>query len=166
MVRADSHRPSVYDVEAVYLYDFSKFVRWPAGAANGPMKICVAGNSEYEHELRETLAGEQVGGRSLSIQHVEHSEDEIGCAILFVGTSEQDHLDSLLSAVAGKPTLTVSDATGFLDHGGMIQFLLVGDRVRFAINLKAASKCNLSFSSELLKVAAKITGTQPDGGGA
>jgi hypothetical protein len=52
--------------------------------------------------------------------------------------------------------LTVSDMPGFTRRGGMIQFVLDGDKVRFEINLASAENAKLVFSSELLKVAASI----------
>lgn len=166
VARAESKKPSINDVEAVYLYDFGKFVRWPADTAKGPLAICVAGNADYEQALAKIIAGERIGGRTLSVVHIDHPKEETGCDILFLGSSMQDHPDDFLAAVAGKPTLTVSDMPGFLDHGGMIQFLLVDDRVRFAVNLDSATRCKLSLSSELLKVALRVIGTQPGGGGA
>jgi hypothetical protein len=44
----------------------------------------------------------------------------------------------------------------FSKRGGMIQFVLEGDRIRFEINLAGAEKSHLIFPSELLKVAAAV----------
>jgi hypothetical protein len=52
--------------------------------------------------------------------------------------------------------LTVSDASGFADRGGMIQFVLQSGKVRFEVNLAPASQAGLAFSSELLKVAVEV----------
>jgi hypothetical protein len=46
----------------------------------------------------------------------------------------------------------------------MIQFVLVGDHVRFAVNLEAVSRHRIVLSSELLKVAATVTGSSGTGG--
>ena len=80
-------------------------------------------------------------------------EDTDGCAILFVDVNQRSRENELMTAVEGKPTLTVSDAPGFLERGGMIQFQVVHSRVRFAVNLTALNHGSLSVSSELLKVA-------------
>ena len=49
--------------------------------------------------------------------------------------------------------LTVSDLSGFLDEGGMIQFLSEDNHVRFAISVNAASHARLKVSSKLLSLA-------------
>lgn len=160
---APSH-PSQSDVEAVYLYDFGKFVHWPGGSDQGPMSLCVAALPSFSAGLEKVVANENIGGRTLEVRRVSRPEDESNCAILFIDTTQQDHIDELLQAVADKPTLTVSDLPGFLTRGGMIQFQLVEKRVRFSVNLAAVTHVHLTISSELLKVAVSVKGRTPEGG--
>ena len=77
--------------------------------------------------------------------------------------SVKDRLDALLAPIAGKPIVTVSDIPGFLDRGGMIQFVLVDNRVRFSISLDPVNRSQVALSSELLKVAVTVNG-KPGGG--
>ena len=161
---AAAGQPSQSDVEAVYLFDFGKFVRWPAGSDQGPLRICVAGSDAFAAALRKTVSNETIGARPLDVRLLMHPGDEAGCAILFIEANEHARVDELLQAVAIKPTLTVSDTPNFLAHGGMIQFQLVEKRVRFSVNLDAVNRAHLAMSSELLKVALSVKGKMPEGG--
>jgi hypothetical protein len=78
------------------------------------------------------------------------------CRILFISSSEEKHLKEILAALDSNGVLTVSDMPGFTRRGGMIQFLLEGDKVRFEVNLASAENSKLVLSSELLKVAASV----------
>jgi hypothetical protein len=156
-------QPSQSDVEAVYLFDFGKFIRWPAGSDQGPMSICVAGAPSFSTGLEKVVANENISGRPLEVRRISRTEDESGCAILFIDTTQREHADELLQAVAGKPTLTVGDVPDFLSHGGMIQFQLVAKRVRFSVNLDAVNRSHLAISSELLKVAIRVKSHTPEG---
>lgn len=158
-----ANEPSQSDVEAIYLFDFGKFVRWPASGADEPLRICVAAPQAFADSVQNVIADEHIDGRALAVRRVLHPEDTLGCSILFIDSLEGDREATLLAAVANKPTLTVSDLPDFLDRGGMIQFLLVGKRVRFAVNLTPVNQSNLALSSELLKVAVSVKG-QPEGG--
>lgn len=158
------NQPSESDVEAVYLFDFGKFVRWPANADQGPMRICIAGTDAFAAAVSKTVSNETIGDRPLSVRLLMHPGDESGCAILFIESTEHAHVDELLQAVATKPTLTVSDSPDFLTRGGMIQFQLVEKRVRFSVNLNAVNRGHLAMSSELLKVALSVKGKMPEGG--
>jgi hypothetical protein len=161
---AQPHKPSQYDVQAVYLYDFAHFVRWPASAAEGKLDFCIAGQEFYIDALNRIAAGETIEGRPVGVRRVDRPEDENGCSILFIGTMAREHMEGLLAASAGKPILTVSDIPDFLDRGGMIQFLLINHRVRFGVDLQPVQRSGISLSSELLKVAVKVNGKPPTGG--
>jgi len=68
-----------------------------------------------------------------------------------------------LAILGNADVLTVSDAPDFLQHGGMIQFVLVSNHVRFAVNLEAVNHTHLVLSSELLRVASSVAGKPPTG---
>jgi len=161
---AQAPGPSLVDVQAVYLFDFAKFVRWPE-ADHGALTICVAGPKVYTDTLTRLVKGEQINSRPLAVRAVQTPEDEADCAIVFIENAAKDHTDGLLAATAGKPVLTVSDIPGFLDHGGMIQFLVIDKRVRFSVDLRPAVHSGIGLSSELLKVAVNVSGKDASGGG-
>jgi hypothetical protein len=160
---ASAQRASQDQVEAAYLYNFGKFVRWP-DVGHGPLQICVAGQDVFGQTVRKLTSGERVDGRPVEVRMVDHPEAAAGCSILFMGLPDRAHVDPWLAATAGKPVLTVGDGPDFLDRGGMIQFVLVEDHVRFSVNLDAANRCGVGLSSELLKVAVRVTGTPEKGG--
>lgn len=157
-------QPSQADVEAVYLFDFGKFVRWPVGDDQGPIHLCVAGSPAFAAALDRTIAAGSINGRPLDVRLIQHVDQEAACAVLFIDATQRARSDELLQAVVGKPTLTVSDIPDFLSRGGMIQFQVVEKRVRFSINLDAVNRCHLTVSSELLKVAKNVQGRMPEGG--
>jgi len=150
--------PSQLDVQAVYLFDFAKFVRWPEGQEHSTLTICVAGQKGYAGSLTRLAKGEQIDARPLAVRVVQTAADVAGCGILFVDVSAKDQEAAMLTATAGKPVLTVSDIPGFLDSGGMIQFVVIDQRVRFSVDLRATTRSGLGLSSELLKVAVKVNG--------
>jgi hypothetical protein len=152
--------PSEYQVKAAYLYNFGKFVKWPAVAPanqSGSFTICVLDQDPFGTTLQSTLAGEAVDGKPVVVKRLPKAEDAALCHILFINSAQQKDLKGILTAVDDSSVLTVSDMPDFSKHGGMIQFVLEGDRIRFEINLENAEKSHLVFASELLKVAAAVT---------
>ena len=149
---------SAYQIEAVYLYDFSKFVAWPAraGANNEPFSICVLGEDPFGAVLDATLSGESIQGSNLVAKRISKPENAAGCKIVFVSNSEETRLKEILTAFDGANILTVSDIPNFSQRGGMIQFVLEGDKVRFEVNVKNAENAGLTLSSDLLEVALAV----------
>ncbi len=163
-VVADTDRASLGDVEAAYLFNFGKFVRWPGDPGHGPMLICVAGKDPFAQTVAHLVTGERLNDRPLQVRNLDRAEAVQGCAILFVGAGQRAQLDRYLSAAAGKPILTVGDSPDFLARGGIVQFVFEDDHVRFSVNLNAANRNGLALSSQLLKVAVSIVGNSGTGG--
>lgn len=150
--------PTQDDVEAAYLYDFGQFIRWPSNARRKTLNICVLGQDPFGATLDNIVANEVIDGHPLEVVRVADVSDARSCAILFISRSEASQIEKDLSLLNGLPVMTVSDMPEFLERGGMIQFVLMEDRVRFEVNLDAAEKCDLQISSQLLKVAVKVIG--------
>ncbi len=161
---AQAQKPSRDDVQAAYLYNFGKFVRWPEGAGRGSMVVCVAGDDSFGRTIGKLVEGEQIDGRPLTERTLDRPDGVGACSILFVGATRGNEAESFLAATEGKPILTVGDAPDFIAHGGMIQFVQVEDHVRFSVNLEACNRHSVALSSELLKVAVTVTGKAGTGG--
>lgn len=147
--------PIEYAVKASYLYKFAPFVQWPPAAfasATAPLSICIAGQDPFGSALAEAVRGQRVNGHPIAVRRVEAVRSGMGCQILFVGggDTEED-----LRAVAHEPVLTVTDRSHG-GAGGMIQFVMIGGRVRFAVDEAAAQACGIEISSKLLGLAVSV----------
>src|SRR5260370_23840101 len=159
VLQAQQAKVSEYQVKAIYLYNFGRFVPWPpnAAAAKGDsFSICVLGQDPFGPTLDSTLAGETLGGKPLTVKRISTPRDAGECRILFISSTEENHLNEILVALDESGILTVSDMPAFSRRGVMIQFVLDGDKVRFEINLTKAETANLTMSSELLKAATVV----------
>ena len=150
-----------YQVKAAYLFNFLKFVEYPGESFADPLApivIGVVGDDPFGNALPQVVIGKTVQGRDLVIHVYRSGEDLRGAHILFISASERKRLPTILASLHGSSVLAVSDASGFLDAGGMIQFLNENDRVRFAINTDATSRAKLKVSSKLLSLARPVGG--------
>jgi len=161
---AQPPRPRDHEVKAVYLLNFGRFAKWPqVGRAteSKAFALCVIGRDPFGSALDATIAGESIDGTPVVTRRLNAATDAVGCRILFISESETAQVKRILDHIQGKPTLTVSDMPKFTDHGGMIEFVSDGNRVRFAVNVAAAERAGLVLSSELLRVAVSVKGSRP-----
>ena len=150
-----------YQVKAVFLFNFAKYVDWPAAAftnASAPITIGVLGEDRFDDNLRRTVAGKTVNGRAFVIRHIAVDESTEGCHILFISDSEKKRLGEILDKIKARPVLTVGETGQFLESGGMINFVKKEGRIRLEINLDAARQAGLQISSKLLNVADAVKG--------
>jgi YfiR/HmsC-like len=155
-------KPSEYQVEAAYLYNFGRFVEWPANlptAKADSFSICALGEDPFGPSLHATFAGERVGNKSVVARRISNPRESADCQILFISSSERSRLNKIIESLDKTAVLTVSDMPQFSQRGGMIQFVLEDNRVRFEVNLSATQKAGLTLSSELLKVATAVRRT-------
>jgi len=147
---------SEYHVKALFLYNFAKFVDWPADASGGPqdgIALCVVGDDPFGSVLDETLKGKTINGQEMVVKRFRRAQDARACQIVFIASSEKNHLRLILESLKGARVLTVGETEGFAQFGGVINFTLEENRVRFEVNVDAADRAGLKISSKLLSLA-------------
>lgn len=154
-------KPTEYEVKAVYLYNFGRFVQWPAKTGQpteASFSICVLGQDPFGPALNAAFTHENIAGKKVALKRITTPQDAENCRVLFISSSEEKRLKQILATLDGASILTVSDMPQFIERGGMMQFIWEGDRVRFEVNLPPAEHAGLTLSSELLKVAVQVKG--------
>jgi hypothetical protein len=145
-----------YQVKAAFLYNFAKFVEWPARTfrtAQDPIVVCILGRNPFGNALEEVIRGKSIEGRAFAVRHVSDAEEAGICQILFVSSAAGKRFRSLWGNPSPAGILTVGEVEGFAASGGVINFKLDGGRVRFEINVDAAEHAQLRISSKLLGLA-------------
>jgi hypothetical protein len=154
--RVAAQQPGEYAVKAAFLYNFAKFVDWPAQAftsPDAPFTICVLGPDPFGGALDSAVANERIQGRSLIVRRLGVWDGRETCHILFVSSALQPQFAALLGSGTFTRTLTVGDREPFLQAGGHICFFLEANRVRFAVNADSVARSDLQISSKLMRVA-------------
>jgi hypothetical protein len=148
--------PSEYEIKAAFLYNFAKFVEWPAHsnqASQDSVVVGILGQDPFGFLIEKIIGDKTVGGKIIVIKRYASLEQISSCHLLFISDSESPHLNKLLSALSGRCILTVSDSKNFAHHGGMIQMYMENNRIRFIVNIDAINLANLRMSSKLLNLA-------------
>lgn len=148
-----------YQVKAAFIFNFTRFVEWPAGtfsAPNEPLAVCILGQDPFVRTLEATVAGKMVDARPLVVRGIPSPKQANGCHVVFIGSNESKHVTAVLSGVAGPGVLTIGDSDIPGGTGAAITFLLEGGKVRFDINVDAAERAKLRISSRLLSLAHSV----------
>jgi hypothetical protein len=144
-------------VKATYLYKFAPFVDWPAGALGppqAPFTICVVGDDPFGQVLDSAVAGQRIEDRTVIVRRMPVAVAASGCAIAYVAGSRKQTVGAALHTLSGAHVLTVTDGTS---TPGMVDFVLDEGRVRFRIDLRAATDDGLTVRSQLLGLALSVT---------
>jgi len=153
-----------YQLKAVYLFNFLHFVRWPerrCGAAGTQLReIAVVGENPFGDvlaSLQEKLNETQQQPLSLVFFGPYRKGMKLGdCCILFISSSERDRIPQIINGLGDAPVLTVSDAEGFIEAGGMVELISRGNKIRWAINRGPVQRAGLRLSAKLLDIALQV----------
>ena len=156
---AQAQSASEYQVKAAFLFNFAKFVEWPPDAfpsADAPLQICVLGQDPFGRDFEQIIVDKAVNGHRIEVAHPEGVPQSRACHILFLPSSERSKTRQILQGLSGASVLTVGDTEGFASLGGVVNFVLDDNRVRFEINVKAAELAHLKLSARLLTIAKAV----------
>ena len=170
--KSDSELNREYQIKAAFLYNFIKFVDWPEGKIgdqNEPIMIGIIGKDPFGDAFKP-ITSKQIKGKKSRIIRFEGLEQlktssEANkskieslrkCHLLFICISEKDHLTEILNLVNKHSVLTAGETSSMLKSGGMINFLMEENKIRFEVNLIAVKQANLKMRSQLLRLATRV----------
>lgn len=146
-----------YRVKAAFIYNFTKFIRWPNEhfpADTSPIRICVAGDPDSYIPIAQTITNKTSQNRPLATQYLDGSEQAPDCHLLYIagpdGTSSP-WLNQLFPAV-----VTIGDTADFIDAGGVMGFTNLHGKIRFVISQANANNNRVIISSKLLALAQRV----------
>jgi len=183
-VLADDAPGRAQQLKAAFIYNFIKFVEWPDEKDvdhDKPITIGIIGSRDFVQAF-EPIKHERIKNRDISIKYfagyerlTESSEPNDqqwqqsmaalkACDVLLLCKCNDAHIGNsteIVKALRGSSILTVGETAGFLESGGMINFLMQGNKVRFEINHASAKQAKLRIRSQLLRLAQRVILEKP-----
>lgn len=167
-----------YKIKAGFIYNFIKYIDWPekktsSGKDDAQIVIGVIGVDPFGEALKP-ITKKKIKNKKLVIRYFpgfkqtggKYSDKDIeklrNCCVLFVSSSEKKYFREIIKLLNGSNVLTisnvltVSDVDGFLETGGIINFVTEKKKVRFSINLDAAKRSELVIPTTVLKIAKRV----------
>lgn len=146
-------------VKAAYLLRFLSYVQWPTEAfadAHTSLRIGLLGADAVAETLQRIAVDRRVGDHPVEVVRLRPGQSLEGVHVLFVGADEAAWLPLASPRARAGSILLVSESQRGLDEGSDINFVDVGDHVRFEVDLQHAESAHLKLASGLLSVALRV----------
>jgi hypothetical protein len=151
-------------VELVRLHRLLLEDAYPQGLAKAatdrPIIIGVLGSDPFGPVLDQTIRA-QKGTRSLEVRRVASLQQARECQVVFIGKSNARYEADWLDGLKDQPILTVGESGETIGRGGVVEFVVKNNRVRFEVSWPAMQKAGLKISALMLNSASKVHGA-PD----
>ena len=155
---------SEYEVKAAYIFNFAKFIEWPANylPSSDTIYLCIYKNDPFGIILEKTMIGRKANGKEWKITRIKSLDDLDKCHILVFSEINKHEIIKLLDQLKNKPIVTIGDEQpDFCKYGGIINFTPQFSEFQFEINKEIATSLHIKISPKLL-VLAKIISSKED----
>lgn len=153
-LRAQDYAATSYKIQSIFMYNFSKYIEWPADANVGEFKIGVLGPDELIQEIEKMAAAKSTPDRKFVVKKLNSPTEANGYHILLIASAETQHLPAAVSKAEGSHTLVVSQADNAIAKGSCINFLVTNDgKLLYELNLAKIQGKGLKIASNLVSMA-------------
>ena len=135
---------------AAYVFNFLKFVDWPAAVVGDTLEVCFLGAAEVRDALATSTAGKHAGNRRMVVREIGSTQALAGCHVVYVGEQA--------TRISASRALTIGESEAFTREGGIIRLYTESNRLRFIVNVDNAKREGIEVSSNLLKLATQVEG--------
>ena len=141
---------------SIFIYNFSKYVKWPDGNGEGKFVIGVFGSSPIEKNLNAMAASKKVNGMPIEVKHFSSVSEIADCHILYVSASESGKIEKVIDATKDKPVLLVTDKPGLAKKGAAINFVEQEGKIKFELNQQNVEARGLKVAGSLTSLAIMV----------
>lgn len=153
----DAEKDTTSILQANYIYNIAKLVEWKdEGMRQGNFIIGVIGGANLYQELIKQYSTRAIGKQPIEVRKLPRSADAERCHILFVGKSELSLLPEVYKRMQGKPTMVVTEYTGALEDGAVVNFVKVDNLLKYEISLSNAKSHGLVVGLTLKNLAHRV----------
>jgi len=153
---AFSQERPMHEVYSMMVFNFVKYVQWPANDNAKEFVIGVVGNTEIYNTLNSWYGGKAKGTKTYVIKKFNSAAEVTDCQVIFIDKSKSNEFDAVNNKVRGKGTLVVTDRNGLGSKGSCINFKTVDEKLRFELNQQAIEASNLKVAGALTSMAILI----------
>jgi hypothetical protein len=139
--------------QALFIYNFIRYVEWPSNSSSGDFVIGVLGNGSIISDLSDITSGKLSGSKKIVVKQLNNVDEVTNCQLVFVNRSFTNQFAEILAKLQGKSTLVVTDKPGMIDKGAGINFVIEDGKQRFEVNRNTIERSKLIVNSKLLEMA-------------
>lgn len=151
---AFSQASNIYRMQSLFLYNFTKHVKWEDNTG-GNFTIGIYGNGSALEEIKKNLGSKMVWGKSITIIEIKSASEASNCHIAYIPKSNKKKAIELIGSVNPQNTLVVTE-DDLMGDGAAISFVFVQQKMNFKISKEKIEQSGLKVSSSLISIGIPV----------
>lgn len=142
--------------KALFFYSFATQIDWPQEYKSGNFVIGIYGDHELYTQLVSRLSSSKRGNQPFKIVEYKSASEIKECHILYVDESKSAVLATMKKTLRATSTLVITDKSGLLGGGAMINFVYPNNRTMFELSKSNAEKSKLVIGKQISSLAVEV----------
>lgn len=148
-------------LKAVILGRFASYIDWPQPSRHDTFTIALLGGEALAATLERIYRQQRIHGKPVRIRPLRHLSELADCDLLYIDLPTAAARRQAIERAAALGILSVGDALGFAELGGVIQLNVVAQNIRVKINHVAAVRAGFRIAAPLLSIATVLREDTP-----
>jgi len=150
---AFSQATNIYRIQSLFLYNFTKHVKWEN--TEGTFTVGIYGNSKAFSEIKTNLANKNVWGKKVNIIEISSPSELANCHIVYLPKSNKKKILDFIDGVNLSNTLLVTE-DDLMNDGAAISFVFEQSKMKFKISKAKIEQVGLKVSSSLISIGIPV----------
>jgi hypothetical protein len=156
VIAQPANSQDIAKAQALFVYNFAKFIDWSESQLNGEFVIGVVGNSDVYNEIVNISSGKKLRNLNIAVKKMNKTSLLSSCNVIFVCENESSNLETIVNFYKNSPTLIITERQGLIHKGSCISFRLENDKLRYEISKKNFASRGLVIDKILEQMAAYV----------
>lgn len=143
-------------LKTIFIYNFSKYIQWPAESSLGNFEIGIVGETPLFTELQKMAKTRKIGNQQIVVKQYSTINEVENDHIVFLSMGSSTQLPALVPKLNASPTLIITEKDGLMSQGSCINFLFESGKLTYEISKSNIESHLLKVSSQLLTLGKEV----------
>ncbi|MBN2273036.1 MAG: YfiR family protein [Bacteroidales bacterium] len=143
----------ISSAQAMFLYNFSRLIKWPESNSQGDFVFGVFGNKDVYNNLVTLTKGKMVGTQPIAVKYFNDTREISACHVIFVSNTKLSQFHEVVRRMQNNSSLIVTEKQGMISSGSTIDFVVADNKLHYMLSEENARKNNLVVSRNLQDMA-------------
>ncbi len=142
--------------KALFMFNFGKYIEWPAGATNNNFVIGIYGKADITPELQKLASARKINNKTIIVKTVHSPSEAASANIFFIPESKHGELSKVVAFFNKKPTLIISENNGACKQGSAINYVTQSGKMKYEVCRSNITSHNLNVDQKLIALGTEI----------
>ena len=141
--------------KSIYIMNFTKYTEWPSDYKQGDFIIGVVNDDALAAELEKIGQQKKINSQNLVVKRFKSPAEVTKCHLLYVDGAAAE-VEPYVQKAKQYNCLIVTEGSGLIDKLSAINFIVVGNAIKYEMNRAMFKEQKLIVSNSLENLAAKV----------